>query len=288
MELGFDEVMRIMEEIRNRTTVPAYSLVVVPDKEPGLFDSKFGGLPYWDMDKEYPKDADGNPLMLLAQLNFDRMEVEDALPDKGILQFYIRPDEMFGVDLDHPDVQDTFRVIYHETVDYDVSREAVENLHVPDSSQEEFTDCSPTQRELAIECVGDTSFMGLCDYRFEQMFKDVAKELLDVDFGEGSIYEAIDDEVMDEIEEELEEEEAGSGHRMLGYPHFTQIDPREYNEEYRIYDTLLFQMDTDRASDEGRDYFVIWGDCGVGNFLINQKDLEKRDFSKVLYNWDCC
>lgn len=28
--------------------------------------------------------------------------------------------------------------------------------------------------------------------------------------------------------------------------------------------------------------------AGVANFFINQKDLEKRDFSRILYNWDCC
>ena len=43
---------------------------------------------------------------------------------------------------------------------------------------------------------------------------------------------------------------------------------------------LLFQLD----SDDG----VMWGDCGVGNFFITDADLKRRDFSRVLYNWDCC
>ena len=42
-------------------------------------------------------------------------------------------------------------------------------------------------------------------------------------------------------------------------------------------------IDKTRTPDE-----IIWGDCGVANFFINQKDLENCDFSKVLYNWDCC
>ncbi|MDN5490601.1 MAG: DUF1963 domain-containing protein, partial [Acinetobacter sp.] len=32
---------------------------------------------------------------------------------------------------------------------------------------------------------------------------------------------------------------------------------------------------------------IMWGDSGVGNFFIHPDDLEKRDFSKVVYNWDC-
>ncbi|MBO7381562.1 MAG: DUF1963 domain-containing protein, partial [Neisseriaceae bacterium] len=32
---------------------------------------------------------------------------------------------------------------------------------------------------------------------------------------------------------------------------------------------------------------IMWGDAGVGNFFITADDLKKRDFSRVLYNWDC-
>lgn len=288
MEFGLDEVRKVIEEIHNKTAEQICSLLINPEKKPELTDSKFGGLPYWDLKREYPKDSNGQALMLLAQLNFEQMEVEGPLPDAGMLQFFILPDELFGIDFDHPDVQDTFRVVYHESVNYDITREEIEKLGVPDSSREEFQEYTPVLKELAVECVNDTSFMSFSDYRFDQMFKDVVKELWDVDLGEESIYDAVDDEVMDEIEEEYrgdEDEDACCGHKMLGYPYFTQTDPREYEEKYRIYDTLLFQMDSDY---KGQDDLVLWGDCGVGNFFINRKDLEKRDFSKVLYNWDCC
>ena len=26
----------------------------------------------------------------------------------------------------------------------------------------------------------------------------------------------------------------------------------------------------------------------MGNFFINREDLLRRDFSRILYNWDCC
>ena len=72
-------------------------------------------------------------------------------------------------------------------------------------------------------------------------------------------------------------------HQLGGYPYFTQDDPRP--GQYEDFDTLLFQLDSDMPS--GGD-LVLWGDCGVGNFFINRDALKRRDFSKVLYNWDCC
>ena len=74
---------------------------------------------------------------------------------------------------------------------------------------------------------------------------------------------------------------SASGHRLGGYPFFTQTDPRQYNEKIQDY-ILLFQLDTDDAEND-----IMWGDSGVGNFFIHPEDLKKRDFSKVVYNWDC-
>ena len=98
-----------------------------------------------------------------------------------------------------------------------------------------------------------------------------------------SVYQLLDEEAYDNMLEELSNER----HWLTGYPYFTQTDPREYEEKYQYYDTLLFQMDSDYGDDKGEDY-IMWGDAGVANFFINQKDLEKRDFSRILYNWDCC
>lgn len=66
---------------------------------------------------------------------------------------------------------------------------------------------------------------------------------------------------------------------------FTQSDPRGEKPEYDRMDTPLFQLDSDG---HGREDRVLWGDCGVGGFFINREALERRDFSRVLYNWDCC
>jgi uncharacterized protein YwqG len=68
-----------------------------------------------------------------------------------------------------------------------------------------------------------------------------------------------------------------SGHKIGGYLYTTQYDPR--GEECRDWQ-LLFQMDSDRK--------IMWGDVGVANFFIHPDRLRARDFSTVLYSWDCC
>ena len=83
---------------------------------------------------------------------------------------------------------------------------------------------------------------------------------------------------IDEIYEAIKNETWG--HKLLGYPAFTQSDPREYHKKYGKYDTLLLQIDTDDG--------IMWGDSGVANFFINKDDLKNMNFSSVLYNWDCC
>ena len=83
-----------------------------------------------------------------------------------------------------------------------------------------------------------------------------------------------------DVEDELMDQICCDGAHIGGYPFFTQTDPREYEESYRRFDTVLLQIDTDEE--------IMWGDSGVANFFIAAEDLAKKDFSRVLYNWDCC
>lgn len=44
-----------------------------------------------------------------------------------------------------------------------------------------------------------------------------------------------------EVGEMIYECDGGDGHKMNGYPYFTQDDPREYEEELQVFDALLLQ-----------------------------------------------
>ena len=285
--MDWKEAKTVVEEIKRRTERKAYSLVIDKERQPDLFDSKFGGLPYWDLEKEYPLDSEEKKLMLLAQINLERMfqEVEDdgVLPETGMLQFFIALDDVYGMDFDEPDVQKNFRVVYHEKVNYEVTEAQVRSLHIPVCTDEDFEEYSPIWKEASIKFIRKNVYMGEGDYRFSMLFNQIQKEKFGERYEEQSVYQLLDEEAYDNMLEELSNER----HWLTGYPYFTQTDPREYEEKYQYYDTLLFQMDSDYGDDKGEDY-IMWGDAGVANFFINQKDLEKRDFSRILYNWDCC
>ncbi|BAH45520.1 conserved hypothetical protein [Brevibacillus brevis NBRC 100599] len=69
-----------------------------------------------------------------------------------------------------------------------------------------------------------------------------------------------------------------SGSRIGGYPYFTQEYVNQDGWE------MLLQLDMEG---DNYDYYVSWGDSGVGNFFIRREDLLRLDFSKVSYTWDC-
>ena len=79
----------------------------------------------------------------------------------------------------------------------------------------------------------------------------------------------------------LDNELSCYGHNMLGAPYFVQYDLRE-NPKY--YDTVLLQLHSELGAE---DDYMCWGDGGVANFFINSEALARRDFSRVLYCWDC-
>lgn len=281
--MSYDEIKPILEELKKRSSQEAFSLKINEARVPKLTDSKFGGVPYWDMKKSYPKDSEGNSLMLLAQINFDNDDFGSLLPKSGMLQFFIGVDEnyLFGMDFDKPYVQNGFRVVYHEKINYDITEEDVLSLGVSTNLEEKNEEFTPVYGTHALDVEKKMVSIGEVDYRFYSLFHEIAKEK-GISLKEGSmLYEYLDNAEYDELYEEL----CNTGHWMLGYPYFTQYDPREAGKDSRYYDTLLFQMDSD-YSKAGND-LVLWGDCGVGNFFINKEDLKNCNFDKVLYNWDC-
>lgn len=225
--------------------------ITLTDTKPSIFESKIGGLGYIPHDKDLPTDSNGNQLRLLAQIECDKIQL-DGFMKTGLLQFWILNDDVCGLDWDNPTNQDGFRVIYYSEIDKTITKEEIENKFV----KNEFDD----------------------DEYYFPVFHEC-----------GMSFEKSEDRYIDydEIEEDDDEEswEENSGHKVGGYPYFTQHDPRPYIENGDNYDFLLFQLDTD--SIDGKDV-VMWGDCGVGNFFINSEKLKKQDFSDVLYSWDCC
>lgn len=78
------------------------------------WQSKFSGLPYLSKNVDYFKTPDGNYLYLLAQINFAEVPPLKHFPKKGILQFSIVDDELYGYDCDLNNLtkQNGFRLLY--------------------------------------------------------------------------------------------------------------------------------------------------------------------------------
>ncbi len=274
----------LLEDIQARTKVPAYRLRVQRGKSPGLTDSKIGGLPYWDLSQPYPADEKGQPMQLLAQINFGAEDMDPPFPKTGLLQFFIGQDEVFGCNFaDAPD-QKNYRVVYHPEIDGSVTPDRVSALEAPGLVDDYRV--SPLEEELAIRAQRAYSFANDRSFVFEEAFRAAVQAVMGVDMGEKESYEFLDEDAYDELFEFFQETDDGcmnGGHWMLGWPSFTQEDPRPEDSPF---DTLLLQIDSMRDEDGGNP--ILWGDCGVGNFFISRADLEKLDFSRVLYNWDCC
>lgn len=80
-----------------------------------------------------------------------------------------------------------------------------------------------------------------------------------------------------DIRERYSEAVSAAGHKMGGYAHFAQEDPRTPDHD----ETLLLQLDSDDTIG------LKWGDMGVAHFFIKKADLKNKDFSKVTFHWDC-
>lgn len=263
-------IKKIVDWLKEHTAQSAYTLTVESGVQASLTDSKFGGLPYWDMTKDYPVDPDGNKMILLAQINLKDLAGESPFPKTGLLQFFLANDDMLGLDTGSA-------VIYHEQIDPTVTTDMIRAMELPNTLELDEDSFFPFEEELAVSIHPITAFINPEDFRFDGFFAQALQEVCGEELAGQAIWQYLNDEERHYLWDEL----MGGDHQMLGYGYFTQSDPRaclDGPEDH--YDTMLFQMD----SDDG----ILWGDCGVANFFISHEDLEKRDFHDVLYNWDCC
>ena len=269
--------------------LPVGTVRLIPKRtETNVFDSKLGGVPYFPKGMEYPTVREGvdegKPLRLLAQLNLGELPKLGGFPTEGMLQFFIFPDDIYGADFDAPCDQNGFRVIYHETVTDDITTLLSED-EIPKIDEDAF----PFEGEFRLfaeEAV--TVGAGRADFRFDKAVAEAYNELFGGDVtgmwdsksGKGicqvdpPLYEAIYSRSIEKT-------------RMGGFPFFTQEDPRGYKEELRGHTVLLFQSDSENGGSGEWDDEICWGDMGVANFFITPEALAKRDFSNVLYTWDC-
>jgi uncharacterized protein YwqG len=223
------------------------------------WESKVGGVPYMPKETVWPVAPDGKALFFLAQLNFADMPHLTPFPEKGIVQFFIHDDDLYGMDFDDGENPDTFRVLFYPDP---VKDEKV--LETKVNIPEDF-DLLPHHPDESYPLVFtlEEGVAPATDYRFYQAHgADFFRQ-----FGEKEW----------DVQEDFSKKLRADGHKVGGYAYFTQDDPRRPDDPM----LLLLQLDSDELMD------LMWGDMGVGHFFIREADLAKGDFSRVLYDWDC-
>lgn len=268
MEICWNELPEFIQQYKAQilaTKKSAIELDLAPAKTLSLWQSKVGGEPYLPLNKEYPHNAEGRALALLAQINFAELPENDLYPSTGILQFFIDiEDDLWGLDFDEPQNQNNFRVIYYDQIIEDKTQ-LTHVFPIQDLEQ----DMNPVTGQYAVKWRAAEHYISMGDHAFAHKIFDP--------------YAIEDDQIeSDEIYDTYDDAFTASGHHLGGYPYFTQDDPRGNGSRFKEY-ILLFQLDSSGQDDVE----ILWGDCGVANFFIHPDDLRKGDFSKVLYNWDC-
>ena len=261
------------------------------------FDSKLGGVPYWDNAKPYPTDANGRPMAMVIQINFEEHPHVDPLPQSGMLQFFITSDETmleegYGMSFDDPTSQANCRVVYHETINRDIDIKTLGQY-----PRCEDLENSPVKGEYPLWALpGDSCINRTCN-GFEQLFADAVKQLygdeIETPYFDDYLKKILPEEHRDEVDDALVMGDnpmyygpTWKNFQMLGFPAFEQYDERP--EGCRC-DTLLLQIPTIENINEsqGGNWSTIWGDCGSARLFTNADNLRRRDFSQVYFEFQC-
>ena len=269
----YDEIWVEYEKTAQTKT---FAKITLTENELKITDSKVMGLPYIPKGAQIPQTANGDKMMMIAQINCDDLQGLADFPEKGILQFFVLNDEdgLLGLDFDNQTVQDSFRVIYHEKIEEFYDENELKSIYNPYNFEESYITNDNESYKMNFELTSEKE-------RFEDMFYHIFRKICK----EKGLKQTQEDWLYRKLLNFMQYSENYYS-QCDGFAFFTQDDPREYNEEYKKFDTVLFQLNSE-FDENTRNWKVCIGDAGVINFFINRKNLKKKDFSEILYNWDC-
>ena len=266
----------IWDKYQKTAQTKTFAKITLMENEMKITDSKVMGLPYIPKGAEIPQTANGDKMMMIAQINCDDLQGLADFPQKGILQFFVLNDEdgLLGLDFDNQTVQDSFRVIYHEKIEEFYDENELKNIYNPYNFEESYITNNNESYKMNFELTSEKE-------RFEDMFYDIFTTICK----EKELKQTQEDWLYRKLLNFMQYSENYYS-QCDGFAFFTQEDPREYNEEYKKFDTVLFQLNSE-FDENTRNWKVCIGDAGVINFFINREKLKNKDFSEILYNWDC-
>jgi uncharacterized protein YwqG len=129
------------------------------------------------------------------------------------------------------------------------------------------SDCLPVTKPHALQFKRTEEYVSIGDAYYNRLAtKDI--------YAIAAMYPAEQDALIDLAYDVFN----NTGHKIGGYAEYTQEDPRTDTPAFDAY-VQLMQIDSDEE--------IMWGDAGIAHFYIDPADLAKKDFSKVMYYWDC-
>ena len=281
-ELRFNEdIKKVVLDILEKNKKPMIKISLSDDK-PNLFQSKFGGVPYLPKDMEVPKNKENKQLTLLAQINIEELPKNNIYPmEEGMLQFWVLNDDVLGLDYD-THLGNGFKVVYYKEIDKNVTEEEVLEKYNPYKDEDSYF---PVEGEFSLSFkLTDGYFSDSNDDFSEIVDREMKKFHLENKEKYKEILKVYDDkeylsywDIWDILEEDKEigKKLFDGGHKIGGFPNFTQSDIREVGD----YEILLLQIDSEGTEKNE----IMWGDCGIANFFIREKDLKELNFDKVIY-----
>lgn len=224
--------------------------------------SRIGGRPWLPTGEAWPVDAKGEPLGFLAQLDLGTLPHLPDFPSAGLLQAFIGRDDLYGADFDAP-FRSGMTVIYRSgTLEEGATRVPPYPVGSSGTYPGDFSPLMPRVEADGIALTGErvTVLPDWNDWRVAQRLDGLWRPP-----GHDRI-------------EAIMEDAGRPFHHLGGYPAFTQTDPRSAGK-LDEFDTTLLRFTSDDL--------MMWGDVGEAAFMMRREDLIRRDFSRILYNWDC-
>ena len=228
----YDEIWVEYEKTAQTKT---FAKITLTENELKITDSKVMGLPYIPKGAQIPQTANGDKMIMIAQINCDDLQGLADFPEKGILQFFVLNDEdgLLGLDFDNQTVQDSFRVIYHEKIEEFYDENELKSIYNPYNFEESYITNDNESYKMNFELTSEKE-------RFEDMFYHIFRKICK----EKGLKQTQEDWLYRKLLNFMQYSENYYS-QSDGFAFFTQDDLREYNEEYKKFDTVLFQLNSE-------------------------------------------
>lgn len=242
-----------------QTEKECYKVDLIEDN-PQIMDNKIGGKPYIPINEEYPLDKNGNPMLLLLQVNLKDIKL-DGYPKEGILEIFIDQECSYPCD---------YKIKY-----FDDNQEYRRDL--PELKSEYLI----IDKSYKIKLNKTVEYMNVSDFRYWEIFQKIVKDIYGVNPNEYDIgFDNYKHNYSKKIEKVVYSTQSIS---IGGYAAFNQEDPRTYEKSVTDKTECIFKLDSMYDSKN-----IHVGDGGIIFALISKEDLKNRNFENTYVDWDCC